>query len=166
MRTITIAILGAPFAAWALHGCLILLGAPEGAALIAGAAWGTFWLVAAHLGPNARFLRRRRGDGSRGIPGGRGVWTGAVLGSLLLPIPVVAIAVLLEWLDLAAPPLTLPLLAILALPVPGAMWWMLLFPGPAHREGDIVRPPGWRRFTPHVPSRVIPSPRTTDRGQL
>lgn len=156
MRTVTIAILGAPFAAWGLHGCLLLFGLPELPAIVAAILWGIAWLVVAHLGPNAGLLRRRRGGASRGAPGGRGVWTGAVLGSLFLPLLVYALAVTLEWLDVASASLTLPLLLMLALPMPGAMWWMLLWPGTTDREGEIIKPLGWRRYTPHAPSGAIP----------
>jgi hypothetical protein len=156
MRTVTLAILGAPFAAWALHGCLALLGLGELPAIAAAVVWGAAWLTVAHLGPNTRLLRRRRGDTSRGAPGGRGVWTGAVLTSLFLPLPVYGLGVALEWLDVAPASLTLPLLLMLALPAPGAMWGMLLWPGTSDREGEIIKPLGWRRYTPHAPSGVIP----------
>jgi hypothetical protein len=156
MRTLPLAIIGAPFAAWALHGCLGALGAPELVAIVAAILWGMLWLVVAHLGPNARFLRARRGSGRRAIPGGRGVWTGAVLGALFLPLAVYVLALALEWLAVAAAPLTIPLIALLAASVPGALWWMLLFPGVAAQDADVVRPLGWRRFTPHVAAGTIP----------
>ena len=154
MRTITLAIVGAPFAAWALHGCLVILGLGGMLAFGASAAWGVAWLAIAHVGPNAKIFRRRA-SGSRGIPGGRGVWTGAVLGSSFLPLPVYAVSVGLEWLRIADASLTLPLIGMLALPVPGALWGMLLWPSPADQDGEMVRPPGWRKFTPHVSSRAI-----------
>lgn len=154
MRTIPLAILGAPFAAWALYGCLVVVGVPTGAAVTLGALWAALWLAIAHLGPGARLFRRRRGT-ARGAPGGRGAWAGAVLGSFFLPIPVVAVSLGLEWLRVAPAALTLPLVAMLAVPVPAAFWWMLLWPASTDVEGEIIHPLGWRRFTPHLPSRAI-----------
>jgi hypothetical protein len=155
MRTVPLAILGAPFAAWALHGCLLVLGLPAAPAAVIAMAWAVLWLAIVHLGPSAKLFRRRLGAGDRGIPGGRGIWTGAVLGSFFLPIPVYGFSVAFEWLDIASAALTLPLFAMLSLPLPAAFWWMLLRPS-TDREGEIIHPLGWRRFTPHAPSGVIP----------
>ena len=165
MRTIPLAILGAPFAAWALYGCLAILGAEAPVAVVLAALWGLLWLAIAHLGPTARLFRRRRGAGSRGTPGGRGAWSGAVLCSLFLPIPVYAASVTLEWLRVAPAGFALPLLAMLALPLPAALWWMVLWPSSTDREGEIIHPLGWRRFTPHAPSVVIP-PRKGSQDQV
>lgn len=156
MRTIPLAILGAPFAAGALYGCLAILGVTTPVAVLLATAWGVLWLTIAHLGPNARLLRRRRVAGSRGIPGGRGAWSGAVLCSFFLPVPVCVASLALEWLQFASAAFALPLLAMLALPLPAALWWMVLRPGSTDREGEIIHPLGWRRFTPHAPSGVIP----------
>lgn len=154
MRTVPLAILGAPFAAWALYGCLAILGVPATAAVALAVLWGTLWLAIVHLGPNAKFFRRRRA--SRGVPGGRGAWAGAVLGSFFLPIPVFALSFALEWLDVASAALTLPLVAMLVVPLPAALWWMLLWPATDDPDGEIIHPLGWRRFTPHVPTRLVP----------
>jgi hypothetical protein len=162
MRTIPLAILGAPFASWALTGCLAALGVPSVAAVGLAALWGALWLVVVHLGPASKLFRRRLGSGARGTPGGRGGWSGAVLCSLYLPIPVYALAVLLEWADVASASLTLPVLAILAAPLPAALWWMLLWPSSTDREGEIIHPLGWRRYTPHVPNAVIPPRKTSE----
>lgn len=159
MRTVPLAILGAPFAAWALYGCLAILGVAAPAAVVLAALWGVLWLAIVHLGPAWKLLRRRRGAGMRGAPGGRGAWSGAVLCSLFLPIPVYVASVGLEWLEFAPAALTLPLLAMLAIPLPAALWWMLLWPSSTDREGEIIHPLGWRRFTPHAPSGVIPPPK-------
>ena len=156
MRTFPLAILGAPFASWALYGCLAGLGAPSTVAVVLAALWGAFWLAVVHLGPTSKLFRKRLGSGARGTPGGRGTWSGAVLCSLFVPIPIYALATLLEWADVAAAPLTLPLLAMLAVPFPGALWWMLLWPSSTDREGEIIHPLGWRRYTPHAPSAVVP----------
>ena len=153
MRTIPLAILGAPFAAWALYGCLAILGATTPAAVMLAALWAALWLAIAHLGPSPRLFRRRRGAGTRG---GRGAWSGAVLCSFFLPIPIYAASLFLEWLRVAAASFALPLLAMLALPLPVALWWMLLWPSSTDREGEIIHPLGWRRFTPHAPHGVIP----------
>ena len=152
MRTIPLAILGAPFAAWAMYGCLAVLGIPGPFAAMLAALWSVAWLAVAHLGPTSKLFRRRR----TGTRGGRGTWSGAVLCSYFLPIPVYALAVLLEWIQLASAALTLPVLAILALPLPAALWWMLLSPSSTDVEGEIIHPLGWRRYTPHASSGVIP----------
>ena len=156
MRTIPLAILGAPFAAWAFNACLVVLGVPASAAVVLAAVWGAAWLTIVHLGPGARLFRRRRGGVARGAPGGRGAWAGAVLGSFFLPIPVYAVSFALEWAQVASAALTLPLVAMLAVPLPAALWWMLLWPSSDDREGEIIHPLGWRRFTPHVPTRLVP----------
>jgi hypothetical protein len=156
MRTIPLAILGAPFAAWALYGCLVIVGVPAAIAVAVAIAWALVWLSVVHLGPSAKLFRRRRGPETRGARGGRGAWSGAVLCTFFLPIPVCALSIGLQWLDVASASLTLPLLAMLAVPLPSALWWMLLFPGSTDREGEIIHPLGWRRFTPHAPSGVIP----------
>ena len=165
MRTVPIAILGAPFAAWAFHGCLLVLGAGEGLAIAAAAAWGVLWLAIVHLGPSAKPFRRRQTSKSRGTPGGRGVWTGAVLGSFFLPMPVYVLSLLCQWLDVASASLTLPLFTMLALPLPGALWWMLLRPATDDSDGEIIHPLGWRRYTPHAPSGVIPPRRGAGKGE-
>ena len=156
MRTIPLAIIGAPLAAWALHACLLVLGMPATGAVVLAIAWGAGWLTIVHLGPGARLFRRRRGGAMRAAPGGRGAWAGAVLGSFFLPIPVYAVSFALEWARVASAALTLPLVAMLAVPFPAALWWMLLFQEPDDRDGEIIHPLGWRRFTPHVPTRLVP----------
>ena len=155
MRTVPLAILGAPFAAWALYGCLAILGLPAIAAVVLAVLWGALWLAIVHLGPSARLFRHRRAARARGIPGGRGAWAGAVLRSFFLPIPVLAISAALEWLQVASAALTLPLIAMLAVPLPAALWWMLLSPSSTDRDDEIIHPLGWRRFTPHVPTRLV-----------
>ena len=157
MRTVPLAILGAPFAAWALYGCLAILDVPATFAVVLAALWGALWLAIVHVGPNAKLFRRRRASPARGAPGGRGAWAGAVLGSFFLPIPVFALSFALDWLDVASAALTLPLVAMLAVPLPAALWWMLLWPPSDDRDGEIIHPLGWRRFTPHVPTRLVPS---------
>ncbi|MFL5616911.1 MAG: hypothetical protein ACJ79A_00795 [Gemmatimonadaceae bacterium] len=161
MRTIPLAIIGAPFAAWAVYACLGVLGVTGPAAVILAALWAVLWLAVVHLGPSSRLFRRRH-SGARGTPGGRGAWSGAVLCSCFLPIPVYALSVLLEWIDVASAALTLPLIAMLAVPLPAALWWMLLRPGSTDVDGEIIHPLGWRRFTPHAPSGVIPPRKTPD----
>jgi hypothetical protein len=156
MRTVTIAILGAPFAAWALHGCLLFLGVTEASAVAAAVVWGVLWLSVAHLGRSSKLFRRRRSAEARGAPGGRGVWTGAVLSSFFLPVPIYGLAIGFEWLNVASASLTVPAFTLLALPLPSALWWMLLWPRVADRDGEIIHPLGWRRYTPHAPSGVIP----------
>jgi hypothetical protein len=151
MRTITLAILGAPFAAWAMYGCIAILGLPAPAGVVLAALWGALWLAVAHLGPTSKLFRRRRGT-----RGGRGAWSGAVLCSFFLPVPLYALSILVEWIDVAPASLTLPLLAMLAVPLPASLWWMLLWPSSTDVEGEIIHPLGWRRYTPHAPSGVIP----------
>jgi hypothetical protein len=129
---------------------------PATAAVVLAVLWAALWLAIVHLGPSAKLFRRRRASPSRGAPGGRGAWAGAVLGSFFLPIPVFALSVMLEWLDVASAALTLPLVAMLAAPLPAALWWMLLSPAIDDRDGEIIHPLGWRRFTPHVPTRLVP----------
>lgn len=155
MRTATIAILGAPFASWALYGCLVLLGMAGTPAVVLAIVWGALWLAIVHLGRDSRLLRRRRPANSRGMPGGRGVWTGAVLGTFFLPIPICMLSILFEQLNIASATMTLPLFAMLALPIPSALWWMILWPT-AEQEDEAMRPIGWRRYTPHASSAVIP----------
>jgi hypothetical protein len=79
-----------------------------------------------------------------------------VLCSLFLPIPVNAASASLEWLRVASATFALPLLAMLALPLPAALWWTVLWPSATDREGEIIHQLGWRRFTPHAPSGIIP----------
>ena len=152
MPTIPIAILGAPFAAWAMYGCLAILGVTAPVSATLAALWSVAWLAIAHRAPASKLFRRRRA----GARGGRGAWSGALLCSFFLPVPVYALAVLLEWLQLASATVTLPVLTMLALPLPAALWWMLLWPSSTDVEGEIIHPLGWRRYTPHAPSGVIP----------
>lgn len=163
MRTIPLAILGAPFAAWTLYGCLAVLGVPAPLAVAITALWCTLWLAVVHLGPGFKLFPRRLRSGGRGIPGGRGGWSGAALCSFFLPIPVWGASALLEWIDVAPAALTLPLLSMLAVPLPAALWWMLLWPSSTDRDGEIIHPLGWRRFTPHAPSGVIPPRKGSER---
>ena len=156
MRTVPLAIRGAPFAAWALYGCLTILGVAAPVAGVLAALWGVLWLVIVHLGPGSKLFRRRGSAGTRGTPGGRGAWSGAVLCSFFLPIPIYVASVGLEWLQFGSATLAVPLLAMLALPLPAALWWMVLRPNSTDRDGEIIHPLGWRRFTPHAPSGVIP----------
>ena len=125
-------------------------------AVVLAALWGGLWLAIVHLGPGSKLVRPRRGVGTRGTPGGRGAWSGAVLCSFVLPMPVYLASVGLEWFQLASATLAVPLLAMLALPLPAALWWMVLCPSSTDRDGEIIHPLGWRRFTPHAPSGVIP----------
>jgi len=156
MRTVTVAILGSPFACWALYGCLAILGVSAGPAIIAAVAWGILWLAIVHFGRNSRLLRRNRPLRGRGTPGGRGMWTGAVLGSYFLPLPVWLLALLMDQLQVASASTILPVFALLALPAPTALWCMLLWPSSEAEEEEIMRPLGWRRYTPHAPAGVIP----------
>ena len=156
MRTATLAILGSPFACWALYGCLEIIGIAVTPALVAAIAWGVLWLAIAHLGRNARIFRRARGAHSRGVPGGRGVWTGAVLGTFFLPIPVCLLSLLVDRLHIASASLILPLFAMLAIPAPSALWWMALWPATDEQPDEALRPLGWRRYTPHASSAAIP----------
>jgi hypothetical protein len=158
MRTISLAILGAPFAAWAMYGCLAILGIPGPAAATIAVLWSVLWLAVAHRGPASKWLRRRRA----GARGGHGAWSGALLCSYFLPVPVYASSALLEWIQLASAGVTLPVIAMLALPLPAALWWMLLWPSSTDVEGEIIHPLGWRRFTPHAPSGVIPPSRSSE----
>lgn len=155
MRTIPLAILGAPFAALALYGCLAIIGVAAPVAVVLAVLWSVLWLAVAHLGPAPKPSRRRR-TGRRGTSGSRGVWSAAVLCSFFLPIPIYATSMAAEWLKVGSAALALPLLALLALPLPAALWWMVLWPSSTDREGEIIHPLGWRRFTPHAPSGVIP----------
>lgn len=155
MRTATIAILGSPFACWAMYGCLTLLGIGAMPAAVAAIVWGVLWLAIVHLGRNASLLRRRRSMRGRGVPGGRGVWTGAVLSSLFLPLPLYLLTALADRTQLAPVAVALPVLALLALPAPTALWWMTLWPV-AQRDEEVLRPIGWRRYTPHASSASIP----------
>jgi hypothetical protein len=77
-------------------------------------------------------------------------------------VPVYASSALLEWIQLASAGVTLPVIAMLALPLPAALWWMLLWPSSTDVEGEIIHPLGWRRFTPHAPSGVIPPSRSSE----
>jgi hypothetical protein len=156
MRTIPLAILGAPFAAWALYGCLVVVGTPAAAAVVLAVLWAVVWLTIVHLGPSAKLFRRRRGTETRGTRGGRGAWSGAVLCSFFLPVPVYLSSFALEWLQIASAALTMPLIAMLAIPLPAALWWMLLWPSSPDVDGEIIHPLGWRRYTPHVPTRLVP----------
>ncbi|MEO6525349.1 MAG: hypothetical protein ABIP93_01860 [Gemmatimonadaceae bacterium] len=154
MRTETIAILGTPFACWALYGCLAIMGVAGAPAIAAAIAWGVLWLVIAHFGRNT-LLRRRQSTRCRTAPGGRGLWTGAVLGSYLLPIPVCLLTLLVVQLGVTSASMVLPLFVMLGMPVPSALWWMVLWPSQGN-DAEVVRPLGWRRYTPHAPSGIIP----------
>jgi hypothetical protein len=155
MRTATLAILGSPFACWALYGCLAILGVGVVPALAASIGWGVLWLAVAHLGRNSWLVRRRPSGQGRGTPGGRGMWTGAVLGTFFLPIPLVLLSLLAESLHIASSSMILPLFAMLAIPAPSALWWMLLRPTPEVPQ-EALRPLGWRKYTPHVSAGIIP----------
>jgi len=155
MRTATLAVLGTPFACWALYACLATMGVTSTPGIVAAVLWGALWLAVAHFGRNSRLLRRRRPLRGHGTPGGRGVWAGAVLGSYFLPIPVAALTLLVDQLHIASGSVILPLFAMLAVPAPTALWWMLLWPTHDHDE-EIMKPLGWRRYTPHAPLGAIP----------
>ncbi|MEO8560827.1 MAG: hypothetical protein ABI601_02055 [bacterium] len=155
MRTATLAILGAPFACWALYACLEIMGIGGTLALAVSIVWGTVWLAIAHVGRSHWLTRRRRTDLGQGMPGGRGVWTGAVLGTFFLPIPIALLSVLVEWLHIASASMMLPLFTMLAVPVPSALWWIALWPN-MEQPQETLRPIGWRQRTPHAPSGVIP----------
>jgi hypothetical protein len=158
MRTATIAILGSPFACWALHGCLEIMGVADGRAILVSIAWGILWLAVAHIGGRVRLARLMRVDQPirrRGARGGRGMWAGAVLSSCFLPLPVWLLTLLFDRLHIAPASMMLPVFALLALPVPTALWCMLLRPSSDGNE-EIMRPLGWRRYTPHAPAGVIP----------
>jgi hypothetical protein len=155
MRTATLAILGSPFACWALYGCLAILGADGMPAIAASIAWGAIWVAVAHLGRNSWLVRRRQSVHGRGTPGGRGAWTGAVIGTFFLPIPIVVLSLLVEWLHIASAAMILPLFAMLAVPAPSALWWMVLRPTTEVPQ-ESLRPLGWRKYTPHVSAGVIP----------
>ncbi|MDB4883555.1 MAG: hypothetical protein JWL95_2321 [Gemmatimonadetes bacterium] len=155
MRTATIAILGSPFACWAMYGCLAILGISATPAAVAAVAWGVFWLAVAHFGRYARRLRRGRTKRGRGAPASRGLWMGALLGSFFLPIPIVLLTLLVDRFHVASAAVILPLFAMLAMPAPTALWWMALWPSTTDDE-VIMHPIGWRRYTPHAPSVLIP----------
>lgn len=155
MRTATIAILGSPFACLALYGCLAILGINGVPALAASVGWGVLWVAIAHLGRSRWLVRRRQSVHARGLPGGRGAWTGAVIGTFFLPIPIVVLSLVVEWLRVAPASLILPLFAMLAIPAPSALWWMVLRPTPEVPQ-EALRPLGWRKYTPHVSAGVIP----------
>jgi hypothetical protein len=156
MRTATLAILGSPFACWALYGCLVILGVGGTQAIAMSIGWGVLWLAIAHLGRRSWLVRRRRrSDQGRGAPGGRGVWTGAVLGTFFLPIPLVLLSLLVSWLHIASSSMILPLFAMVAIPAPSALWWMVLRPTPEVPQ-EALRPLGWRKYTPHVAAGIIP----------
>lgn len=155
MRTASLSIIGSPFACWALYGCLSIMGFDGTPAIAASIAWGALWVLVAHFGRNSWLIRRRRPVDGRGTPGGRGAWTGAVLGSFFLPIPIVVLSLLVEWLHIASAPMILPLFAMLAIPAPSALWWMVLRPTPEVPQ-EALRPLGWRKYTPHVSAGVIP----------
>jgi hypothetical protein len=164
MRTATLAILGAPFACWALYGCLAVLGVDGTPALVVSIVWGVAWLAVAHLGRRSWLARRRRTEHGRGMPGGRGVWTGAVLSTFFMPIPIVLLSVLVEWLHIASASMILPLFTMLAMPVPSALWWIALWPTTEEAQ-ETLRPIGWRQRTPHASSVVIPPRGGSLRGE-
>ncbi len=146
MRTALIAILGTPAACWAALGCATLLGVHGPDAVAVAVGWGALWLSVVHLGYAPAFLaRRRRAMRGRGARSTRGVWSAAVLGSLLLPLPVYLLADVFQRLHLAPATLTLPMLLMLAIPAPAALWWMTLWPA-TEREEEILKPIGWRNY--------------------
>jgi hypothetical protein len=155
MPTATIAILGAPFASWALYACLEIMGIADAPALAIAIVWGIVWLAVAHFGRSSWVAHRRRTEHGRRMPGGRAVWTGAVLGTFFLPVPIVLLSVLVSWLHIASASMILPLLTLLAVPVPSALWWIALWPDMEDPE-EALSPIGWRQRTPHAPSVVIP----------
>jgi hypothetical protein len=77
-----------------------------------------------------------------------------------MPVPIVLLALLADYSHVVSASLALPILTILAMPVPTALWWMVLWPA-VDPEADVVRI-GWRKYTPHVSSAVIPPRRSRD----
>jgi hypothetical protein len=148
--------LGTPAACWAVFGCASLLDAGDAVGLSAAVAWGIVWLAVAYVVPTPRFVLRRvhamRGRGARSL---RGVWQAAVLSSLCLPLPVYLLAWLFARLHVAPSSLTLPMLAMLAVPAPAALWWMTLWPA-TEREEEMLRPVTRRSYRPMVSSTITP----------
>lgn len=155
MRTSTIAIVIAPLACWAVLGCAALAGMNNGMAIAAAVLWGATWLTVAHAGrglySSSRHRSQRRGRNRTT----HAIWRGAVMSSLLLPIPVYLLTILFDRLQIAPTSVTLPMFAMLALPAPASLWWTVLCPA-SDLDDETLTPIGWHRYTPHAPMSVIP----------
>jgi hypothetical protein len=164
MRSSVIAILGTPLACWGVLGCLNLLGVPGSTAIVGTVLWGMFWLTVVHVGRsprfNARYRRDYRGRGSRN---GRQLWNSAVASSLFLPLPVYLLSAMFELLHIAPSALTIPIFALLALPAPLSLWWMVVSPAERLWPEEEFAPVGWRNLA--APPAIDPtrSPRTAER---
>lgn len=159
MRTTALLVLGAPAATWAAYDCLAAAEVEPGRALPIALAWTVGWAALSRLAWSSRWMaerhRRRRG---RGGHGSRPVWRAALLTSMLLPLPLSLGAHLLAALGLAPLAIVVPMLAMLALPVPLSLWWMAFWPA-IEREEEILSPVGWRvarAVTPLAPLDAVP----------
>ena len=155
MRTSTLAIIAAPLACWAVLGGAAQMGMDERVAVAAAVLWGALWLTIAHAGRGLYSASRRSSRGRGGDGTTRSIWRATVLSSMLAPIPVYLLSVLFDRLAIAPASVTLPMFAMLALPVPASLWWTVLCPA-ADLDEESIAPIGWHRYTPCAPLAVIP----------
>lgn len=135
MRSNASVIVGAPIASWALYGCFTLAGVSWHTAGTIALAWGALWLALAQMERLPRWIAREARAQRRSV---RRRWMDAILATLFLPLPVLVLGVVIRWLDPAAGLVTIPLLAVLAAPVPMTVWWAVL--RPLERRDDNLRP--------------------------
>lgn len=155
MRTSTLAILLSPLACWAVLGCAAMVGVDGNVAAAVAVLWGATWLTIVHAGRGLYATTGRRRSAGRARTT-RTIWRGAVLSSLLLPIPVYLLTILFDRLQIAPTAVTFPMFAMLALPAPASLWWMVLCPA-AEPDDDTITPIGWHRYSPHAPMAAIPA---------
>src|SRR4051812_9214148 len=102
-------IVGAPFAGWALFGCLCLMGADVGLAGTLGMTWAIVWIGVSWLG-----TRRA------GVSGA--MQSGAILTSLFLPIGIYFMSLGTSWLLGIPEDATVPMFAVLLSSAPLYFW--------------------------------------------
>jgi hypothetical protein len=147
LRPLYISIIGAPVAAWALYGCLVLGAVQPDVAGIAAIAWGSCWIVIARLGSG-------RGGVSASMRGG------AILTSLFLPLPVYVLTLSAEWLGFLPVSVGLPMFAMLCSAAPLLFWSMALRPRRRRRNSQPMMVMQFNHFEPRASAGSIP-PRTS-----
>ena len=143
IRPRTIAIVGAPLAAWALFGCLTLSGmAPDYAGAIAFA-WAFFWILIARIA-----------SGRGGVPGS--MRRGAIVASLFCPLPVYLLSLAADGLAVLPSQVGLPMFATLFGTAPLLLWLLSLRPRRKGRNSGPLMVMQWHEYDPHAPAGSIP----------
>ncbi len=143
IRPRALAVIGAPLAGWALFGCLTLAEVGTESAGALAVLWSVFWVAAGWLGT-------RRGGLTASLRGG------AIVTSLLLPVPTYLLTLGAAWLALVPSAVGLPMFAILCSSAPLFFWSLTVKSKRRQRNSGPMMVMDWHHYDSQAPAGSIP----------